>query len=162
MPFARHQNCLDKSLGENSPWRKAWLVSAAQEQNRCHAPDHQKWCKVTCDEVHHPSWNISPQDAWYTGPCSSGIPGFYPAPHSDNLFSAKSKRMIHLVSVISPFLCLRCWAWLFAMKECVVICQPYTPATWWNRLQAVCVSVVLSTPSHWLSYDISWISNSVY
>ena len=65
----------------NSPW---WLFSAAHEQNRCHAPDHQKWCTVRCDEVHHPSWNISLPDAWCTGPCSSDIAGFHPALHRDN------------------------------------------------------------------------------
>ena len=63
-------------------------------------------CTVRCDEVHHLSWNISPQDAWHTGPCSSNFPRFRSAWHSDNY--QQSPREWYTLSVISCFLCLRC------------------------------------------------------
>ena len=127
------------------------LCSSAHEQNRCHAQDHHKWCAVRCDEVHNPSWNISSQDAWYTGSCSSDIPGFHPAPHSDNF--QQSPWESHSVSVISSLFCLRCWAWLFVMKECVVrLSTLYTSNLMKTFTSVVCVcSVVLQICSWWIS-----------
>ena len=80
----RHWNSQYLWSGANSLWCKAWLFSAAHEQNRCHAPDHHQWCTLRRDKVHHPSWHLSPQDAQYTRPCSSVILGFHPPQHSDN------------------------------------------------------------------------------
>ena len=145
----------------HSCWCKAWLFSAAHEQNRCHAPDHHKWCTVKCDEVDHPSWNISPQDAWYTGLCSL-FPGFHPAPHTYNF--EQNPREWYTMSVISSFFCLRCWAWLFAMKECAVkLSTLYTSNLMKLSTSAVRVhSVVLSMLSHWLHDISSSISSSAY
>ena len=71
--------------------------------------------------------------------------------------------MIHSDPVISSFLCVRWWAWLFAMKEHVVrLSTLCTSNSMKSSKSAECVcSVVLSTLSHWL-YDISLsISNFV-
>ena len=67
--------------------------------------------------------------------------------------------MIHSVFVISSFLYLRCWSWLFAMKKYAVrLSTLYTSS---SVKLSTSASVVLLRFSHWL-YDIFWsISNSV-